>query len=119
MEENVGDRKKLEDGIKFRSLINTRRLTTFYFTMALLEFYGKECPHCIAMQPDIEKLEAEGFTIEHFETWHDEANAKKLQEYDTGLCGGVPFFFNTESKQFLCGEADAATLKKWAEGKKV
>ncbi len=87
--------------------------------MALLEFYGKECPHCVTMMPMIDKLIAEGIKIEKFETWHDEKNAAKLETYDRGLCGGVPFFYNTESRQFICGETDEETVRKWAEGKKV
>ncbi len=87
--------------------------------MPLLEFYGKECPHCIAMMPEVDALIAAGRKIEKFEVWHDEANAKKMEQYDRGLCGGVPFFYNTDSGQFICGEADALTLKNWAEGKKV
>lgn len=71
------------------------------------------------MMPIVDKLIDEGFKIEKFETWHDEENAKKLETYDKGLCGGVPFFYNTESKQFICGEADEKTLRAWAEGKKV
>lgn len=87
--------------------------------MALLEFYGKECPHCVTMMPMIDKLIGEGIAIEKFETWHDEGNAAKMQEYDRGLCGGVPFFYNTESKQFICGEADEDTVRNWAKGEKV
>lgn len=87
--------------------------------MALLEFYGKECPHCVTMMPMIEKLIGEGFAIERLETWHNDENAKKLEKYDRGLCGGVPFFYNTDSKQFICGESDEETVRKWAKGEKV
>ncbi|MFH1632203.1 MAG: thioredoxin domain-containing protein [bacterium] len=83
--------------------------------MSLLEFYGEACPHCIEMHPLVEKLETElKIEIEKFEVWDNEENAKKMEEYDTGLCGGVPFFFNTESKEFICGSADYEALKKWA-----
>ncbi len=87
--------------------------------MPLLEFYGSECSHCIKMMPVVDKLIAEGIEIEKHETWHDEKNAALMQKYDRGLCGGVPFFYNTESKQFICGEADEKTLRDWANGKKV
>lgn len=88
--------------------------------MPLLEFYGDTCPHCIQMKPLVEKLEKEtGVTVEKLEVWNNEDNAKKMQEYDTGLCGGVPFFYNTDSKQFICGSADYKILKDWAEGKDV
>lgn len=83
--------------------------------MALLEFYGETCPHCIAMKEVVAKLEEEtGLTIEKFEVWNNEENAEKMKEYDTGLCGGVPFFFNTETKAHICGAATLPELKAWA-----
>ncbi len=73
----------------------------------LLEFYGEGCPHCIKIKPLVEKLEQEtGVKVEKYEVWHNEENIKKVQEYNKGLCGGVPFFFNTETNDFICGEAD-------------
>ncbi len=84
----------------------------------LLEFYGKECPHCERMRPLVERLQSEtGVSVQRYEIWHNQENAAMMKEYDTNLCGGVPFFFNTESKEFLCGEASYDQLKVWA-GKK-
>ena len=83
----------------------------------LLEFYGTECPHCERMHELIEKLEKEeGMKVESLEVWHNEENRKRLEEIDKNFCGGVPFFYNTETKQFICGEAGYNTLKKWAKG---
>lgn len=42
---------------------------------------------------------------------------KKMDEYDTGLCGGVPFFYNTETKKFICGGASYEELKILVEEK--
>lgn len=85
--------------------------------MALLEFYGQECSHCITMMPLVERLEKElGIKVERHETWHDPANAELVKRYDTGLCGGVPFFFNTDSGKWICGEADYEELMNWAKG---
>ena len=82
----------------------------------LLEFYGTECGHCLAMRPLVARLERElGVHLERFETWHDEANERKRQEYDRGQCGGVPFFVNTDTGAVICGEVDYATLKEWAK----
>ncbi|MBP6913870.1 MAG: hypothetical protein KBC00_04695 [Candidatus Levybacteria bacterium] len=65
----------------------------------------------------VEKLEKEdGVKVDRFEIWHNDENAKKMQEIDKGLCGGVPFFYNTETKKFICGEADYKELKNWAKG---
>lgn len=81
----------------------------------LLEFYGTECPHCIRMKPLIAQLEKEeGVAVETHEVWHNENNARIMGTYDTGLCGGVPFFYNTETKAFLCGEVSYEELKRWA-----
>lgn len=68
------------------------------------------------MVPLVEKLEKEsGLKVQTYETWHNEENAKKMGEYDeAGVCGGVPFFINTETKATICGEASYEELKKWA-----
>lgn len=84
----------------------------------LIEFFGAECPHCKAMIPLVEKLEKEeNVIVERHEVWNNEANLKKMQEFDNGKCGGVPFFINTENSKFICGAADYAELKKWATEK--
>ena len=84
--------------------------------MSLLEFYGEECPHCVEMRPLIEKLEKDaGVKVDRYEVWHNEENAKKMEEYDKDFCGGVPFFYNTDSKKFVCGEASYEELKDWAK----
>ncbi len=85
--------------------------------MALLEFYGEECPHCKRMEPLVERLRGERHKVESFETWHDEKNAAMLGKYDRGVCGGVPFFFNTDSGKHICGAVGYDELKAWAEGK--
>lgn len=81
----------------------------------LLEFYGTECPHCVDMKPLLQKLEKElGVKIDSFETWHNEENEKKRQEYDKDFCGGVPFLYNTKTDKWICGEASYEELKEWA-----
>jgi len=81
----------------------------------LLEFYGEECPHCVHMKPLIDQLEKElGIRIRKHEIWYNEDNAKLLETYDTGMCGGVPFFFNTKTKKWICGSTSYEELKKWA-----
>ncbi|MBI4119640.1 MAG: thioredoxin family protein [Parcubacteria group bacterium] len=81
----------------------------------LLEFYGKECPHCLKMTPSVERLEKEmGVKLERYEIWHSDENAQKMEQYDKGFCGGVPFFFNTETGDYICGETSYEELKRWA-----
>lgn len=71
------------------------------------------------MKPVVAKIEKKlGVTFEKLEVWNDEANAKRLSEIDKGLCGGVPFFYNTESKHYICGSCDEVVLKALVEGKK-
>lgn len=84
----------------------------------LLEFYGTECVHCNEMRPLIEKLEKEEkIKIKRVEVWHNEANAKLMEKYDAGKCGGVPFFFNTKTGKWICGSTSYEKLKAWATGK--
>jgi len=67
------------------------------------------------MEPLVERLEKEvGVKVEKYEVWHNAENARKMQEYDRGNCGGVPFFFNTETNAMICGEAPYEKLKEWA-----
>ena len=82
----------------------------------LLEFYGETCPHCIRMHPLVERLEKEtGVKVEKYEIWNNEENAQKMKEYGEAKCLGVPFFFNTETQDFICGEADYERLKQWGK----
>lgn len=85
--------------------------------MALMEFYGEGCPHCVKMAPLADQLKAEGIEIEQLEVWQNEENAKKMAELGKGLCDGVPFFLNTETRSFICGETSYEDLKAWATGK--
>lgn len=81
----------------------------------LIDFYGKECPHCITMMPLVDALEKEaGVKVERYEVWHNEENARKMEAYDKGRCGGVPFFVNTDTDAIMCGEASYEELKDWA-----
>ena len=81
-------------------------------------FFGTECSHCHAMEPVVERLESElGIRIERLEIWHNDQNAELMEQYDSGFCGGVPFFYSEETREKICGEAPYDRLKAWAEGK--
>jgi len=87
----------------------------FNYKHMLIDFYGKECPHCVTMMPLVERLEKEaGLKVEKYEVWHNEENTKKMAEYDKGRCGGVPFFINTDTNVIICGEASYEELRNWA-----
>jgi thiol-disulfide isomerase/thioredoxin len=84
----------------------------------LIEFYGTECPHCERMNELVLKLEKEeGVQVEKLEIWHNKENEMKMRECDKGFCGGVPFFFNTKTSKWICGEATYEELKNWAKDK--
>jgi len=83
----------------------------------LIEFYGNECSHCKSMEPLVRRLEEEeGVEVAKLEVWHNEANARLMREYDQGRCGGVPFFFNTKTGEWLCGAVSYERLRQWALG---
>ncbi len=90
----------------------------------LIEFWGRECPHCKAMAPLVDKLKKEtGAEVSQLEVWHDEKNQDEMRKHEKLLvpvCGGdlgVPAFVNLKTKAALCGEVDYETLKKWATKK--
>ncbi len=67
------------------------------------------------MEPLVERLEEEqGVRVARIEVWHSEVNAELMRRYDKNYCGGVPFFYNTETGKWICGEADDEKLKNWA-----
>lgn len=81
----------------------------------LIEFYGTECHFCIQMEPLLQQLEQEtGLKVKKIEVWHNAKNAELMKGYDRGFCGGVPFFFNEKSKEWICGAADYDEFKAWA-----
>ncbi len=86
-----------------------------------LMFHGRECPHCIAMMPYVDRLEKEiGVEIERLEVWHNEKNADLMRSYRHIIapkCGGqlrTPTFMNTETNDIICGEVNYEKLKDWA-----
>ena len=89
----------------------------------LIEFYGTECPHCMEMEPLIERLEKElKVKVTKFEVWHNSQNAKLMEQFDKDekgrkFCGGVPFFYNEKTGKKICGSTGFEELKDWAMGK--
>ncbi len=89
--------------------------------MSLIEFYGDGCTHCKEMEPKVERLEdEEDVEVEKLEVWNNEDNQEKYYDVDGDeKCGGVPFFYNEESGESICGAADYETLKAWANGEEI
>jgi len=85
----------------------------------LLFFYGIGCPHCIDIEKSVDRLIAEGFSIQKLEVWNNKENDKLMVELDVGKneCGGVPLLINQKTNKTICGEATYKQIKNWAEGK--
>lgn len=81
----------------------------------ILEFYGEECPHCDYMKPIVERLRKEGLEVESLEVWHNDNNAHRMDTYDQGKCGGVPFYLNPKTEKWICGATSYEELKTLAE----
>jgi thiol-disulfide isomerase/thioredoxin len=91
----------------------------------LIMFHARECPHCKAMMPQVEKLEnEEKISFEKLEVWHNEKNAELMRSYRPVIapkCGGqlrTPTFLNPDTNDVLCGEVPYEKLKEWALKKK-
>lgn len=83
----------------------------------LYEFYGQECPHCDRMRTLTDELMLvyPHVKIIRKEVWHNKENMEFIKTLDKGdACGGVPFYFNTDTKKWLCGEVTMEELKEWA-----
>lgn len=87
----------------------------------LIMFYARECPHCRAMMPHVEKLETEEkVVIEKLEVWHNDKNADLMRSFRSTIapkCGGqlkTPTFLNEATSDVLCGEVSYDRLKGWA-----
>jgi hypothetical protein len=85
----------------------------------IIMFHGKECPHCQAMHPIVDKLIKEGMEIEKLEVWHDENNANEMRKFSqiiSKACGGdlgVPTFLDKDKERATCGELSYQDLKEW------
>ena len=60
-------------------------------------FYGKECPHCAALEKYLDKeyKKDEDIKIYRYEVWHDKTNQKiweKVQNVTKKEAKGVPYF---------------------------
>jgi thiol-disulfide isomerase/thioredoxin len=87
----------------------------------LIMFHARECPHCKAMMPHVERLETEEkIAFEKLEVWHNDKNADLMRSYRSVIapkCGGqlrTPTFFNADNNDVLCGEVSYEKLKEWA-----
>jgi hypothetical protein len=66
----------------------------------------------------VERLEKEeGIKVEAIEVWHNKENEARLIALDKDFCGGVPFFYNTKTEKWICGQDSYENLKAWAQGK--
>jgi len=91
-------------------------------TTHLIEFYGRECPHCARMIPIVAEVEKEtGLNFSKLEVWHNSGNIAVFDSYSGPIaeaCGGigVPTYYNNKTKKILCGEVDKGTLLAFAKG---
>ncbi|MFH0817525.1 MAG: thioredoxin family protein, partial [Candidatus Micrarchaeota archaeon] len=88
---------------------------------SLVEFYGRECPHCTRMAPIVSQVEAElNITFSKLEVWHNSGNYKIFESYAKSInpaCEGslaVPAFYNIASGKALCGEVSKQELISFA-----
>mmetsp|Transcript_40715 Transcript_40715/g.66049 ORF Transcript_40715/g.66049 Transcript_40715/m.66049 type:complete len:151 (+) Transcript_40715:69-521(+) len=84
----------------------------------LMEFYGIGCDHCDDMKPKIHEVERElGRSFARYEVWYNQKNLQILQKLDQGFCGGIPFFYNRKTRDYICGATTTENLRNWATGR--
>ena len=82
----------------------------------LLMFYGNRCP--MTKKADLIRVKVEEklqTTITRLEVYESEENLQRYKDVG-GLqhCGGVPFFYNTETESSVCGVREEAITTAWA-----
>jgi len=86
----------------------------------LMMFYGKECPECEVVRERLERLrKEEGIEVKEYEVWHDSNNQSLMMKHAEERCIGVPFLFNKETNEYICGSSSYEKIKKWAEGEEL
>ena len=82
----------------------------------LLLFYGEGCSFTKRIEPDVMELEIKlGKQLNKLETWNSEENQKLYDEVGGPVsCGGVPFFYNKNTKQSICGAMGIDAMIAWA-----
>ncbi len=84
----------------------------------LIAFTGRGDSYCDFMDPLRKQMCAElNVKIRTFEVWQEPRNLELLRKLDGGQCGGVPFFYNRRSGQWICGATTYDNLKDWASGR--
>jgi len=59
------------------------------------------------------------FKFEKLEVWHDSKNRSRYDKSNNIIkCTGVPFFYNEETHESLCGAVPYEKFKAWAMKKK-
>ena len=86
----------------------------------LLFFYGKGCSFTGKVEPAVNELEIKlGKRLKRLETWYDEDSQKRYEEVGGPQnCGGVPYFYNQQTKESVCGARSFDLLHAWASAKK-
>ncbi len=91
-------------------------------TSHLIEFYGRECPHCVSMAPVVSQVEKDiDVTFSRLEVWHNSGNYHVFENYLDAIgpaCGGglaVPAFYNVKTGKALCGEVSREELIAFAK----
>jgi len=89
-------------------------------TKTIVEFYGQECPYCVEIIPEVDRLEKEeDVEVERVEVWHNEENHKRMESlkrlYDQECEGNfvVPSFYDQETNRLICDPKTYENLKSW------
>eukprot|EP00519_Triparma_laevis_P008880 CAMPEP_0182501698 /NCGR_PEP_ID=MMETSP1321-20130603/11955_1 /TAXON_ID=91990 /ORGANISM="Bolidomonas sp., Strain RCC1657" /LENGTH=229 /DNA_ID=CAMNT_0024706427 /DNA_START=228 /DNA_END=914 /DNA_ORIENTATION=+ len=99
----------------FSSLSPSSSLST---PTPLIMFTGDNCAHCDEMEPNLLRLESDlHVTVARLNVWRSQLNFKLFEKLDPQQkCGGLPYFYNTKTKERICGATTFGNLRAWAKG---
>jgi thiol-disulfide isomerase/thioredoxin len=103
--------------------VNATNATACAITADFVEFYGRECPHCRAMEPVVAQVEREtGIVFQKLEVWDDKQNYDTMMMHSQDILRdcpypngelSVPTFYNKKNGKAACGEMSLELLKQF------
>ena len=96
------------------NITNTEETKDLYF------FYSQGCAFCKQLEPIVDELNKEGYSILKLDIAESDNKGLKQELQDKYKKGcGTPWLINPETGNDVCGWREKDIIKKWADGKVV
>ena len=92
----------------------SKKESTLYY------FQSVGCAFCKQLDPMVEKLNNEGYDILRLDlSEEDNQGLHREIENKYDIRCGTPFLVDSSNGNYICGQTNEETIKKWADGEKI